>query len=423
MSNLSRRRAKGSPDPFSGLIIALVFVLIFFIGMPIVLLHDALVGLGLPKGSNVTGWIAVLIYVLAVGAVVWGWVRLVVLPKRRAEEERKQHLQQRREQQEKERRRKREQLEEQRRREEREREEQIEALFQRDAFRESIDYMSGVQFENFMANIFAQKGYPVQLTPASGDQGVDLLLTIDERRVAVQLKRYTAPVGNGAVQEALAGMIHYKAKEAWVIATSTFTKSARQLAKSTGVRLIDRHELEDWLSDLRERNLADSESDTVHQQDLQPRAVNPLEVLEDTMESGVENHTVRVGLKDGTMGETVYFTAERLGKVVVMGGAHSGGEIGGVDCTFYRLPDATVRVLAETKEGAKLIPSDMDEAVSRGQLKNFSYGWMTVEEMKAHPLTFIGAGYKALLEKRLETIRKRDQGKDRSESTKGPLAD
>jgi len=58
---------------------------------------------------------------------------------------------------------------------------------------------------------------------------VDLLLTIDERRVAVQLKRYTAPVGNAAVQQALAGMIPYKAKEAWVITTSTFTKSARQL--------------------------------------------------------------------------------------------------------------------------------------------------------------------------------------------------
>ena len=149
-------------------------------------------------------------------------------------------------------RRKREQLEEQRRREEREREEQIEALLQRDAFSETVDYMSGTEFENFMANVFAKKGYPVQLTPGSGDQGVDLLLTIDERRVAVQLKRYTAPVGNAAVQAVVAGMFHYKAKEAWVITTSSFTKSARQLAKSTGVRLIDCNELEDWLSDLRE---------------------------------------------------------------------------------------------------------------------------------------------------------------------------
>ena len=125
-------------------------------------------------------------------------------------------------------------------------------MFQRDTFSETVDYMSGVEFENFIANVFAKKGYPVQLTPASGDQGVDLLLTIDERRVAIQLKRYTGPVGNAAVQAAFAGMFHYKAKEAWVITTSSFTPGAKQLAKSTGVRLIDRNELEDWLSDLRE---------------------------------------------------------------------------------------------------------------------------------------------------------------------------
>jgi restriction endonuclease Mrr len=174
---------------------------------------------------------------------------------RQMEEDRRRKREQREEElrrEEEERRRKREQREEELRREEQERAEQIEALLQRDTFRDSVDYMSGVEFENFMANVFAKKGYPVQLTPGSGDQGVDLLLNIDERRVAVQLKRYTAPVGNRAVQEAFAGMIHYKAKEAWVITTSTFTKKARELAKSTGIRLIDRNELEDWLSDLRE---------------------------------------------------------------------------------------------------------------------------------------------------------------------------
>ena len=168
------------------------------------------------------------------------------------EERLRQEKEERLRQMEEDRRKRREQQEEELRREEQEREEQVEALLQRDAFRDSVDYMTGVEFENFMANVFAQKGYPVQLTPATGDQGVDLLLTIDERKIAVQLKRYTPPVGNAAVQQALAGMIHYKAKEAWVITTSTFTTSARQLAKSTGVRLIDRDELEGWLSDLRE---------------------------------------------------------------------------------------------------------------------------------------------------------------------------
>jgi restriction endonuclease Mrr len=47
-------------------------------------------------------------------------------------------------------------------------------------------------------------------------------------------------------------MAHYQAQEGWIITTSTFTKSARDLARSTSVRLIDGKELADWLEGLRE---------------------------------------------------------------------------------------------------------------------------------------------------------------------------
>jgi restriction endonuclease Mrr len=144
------------------------------------------------------------------------------------------------------------QREQERQRQKQERERQIEALLHRDALRDRIDYMSGIEFERFMADVFTKKGYTAHTTRASGDQGVDLLLNVDGRKIAVQLKRYTAPVGNAAVQAAFAGMIYYKAQEAWVITTSSFTKSAIALAKNTGVRLIARNELENWLSDLRD---------------------------------------------------------------------------------------------------------------------------------------------------------------------------
>jgi len=106
-----------------------------------------------------------------------------------------------------------------------------------------------------------------------------------------------------------------------------FTKKAIQLAKSNHVRLIDGRELEDWLSDLREEGAIDSESDTVHQQDLQRHAVNPFEV-EVTPLCGMENHTVKAELLSGAIDETVSFTAERLGKVKALGGAHSSREQG-----------------------------------------------------------------------------------------------
>lgn len=129
----------------------------------------------------------------------------------------------------------------------------IEAMLHPDRVRGEIHYMSGPEFERFMADVLRQKGYEVEETPLSGDQGVDLILPdLDGKRVVIQLKRWTGPVGNNAIQATFAGMAHYQADEGWIITTSTFTKSARELAKSTSVRLIDRDELADWLEGLRE---------------------------------------------------------------------------------------------------------------------------------------------------------------------------
>lgn len=134
------------------------------------------------------------------------------------------------------------------RRERENRERAIRQVMGRDTTAEAVHYMSGVEFERFMANFLAMQGYGVKTTKASGDQGVDLLLTgPGGRRVAAQLKRYTRPVGNKAVQEVFAGRFHYKAEEAWVIATTSFTKGAYEAARSTGVRLIDGDELAEWL--------------------------------------------------------------------------------------------------------------------------------------------------------------------------------
>ncbi len=128
--------------------------------MPIALLNVALVGLRLPAESNVTAGIAVFIHFIVVIVVWWRWM----IAKRAAEEERSRQV-------EEERRKRDEQREEERRREQQERAEQIEALRERDGFRESVYCMSGVEFEDFMANVFEKKGYHVQTTPATGGSG------------------------------------------------------------------------------------------------------------------------------------------------------------------------------------------------------------------------------------------------------------
>ncbi|UFJ41338.1 restriction endonuclease [Brevibacillus humidisoli] len=100
--------------------------------------------------------------------------------------------------------------------------------------------MDGYQFEQYVALLLKALGYQVSVTPKSKDYGADLLLIKGEKKIVVQVKRHRKSVGIGAVQEVAASMRYYKATEAWVITNDDFTVSARQLASSNDVRLIDR---------------------------------------------------------------------------------------------------------------------------------------------------------------------------------------
>jgi Restriction endonuclease len=59
------------------------------------------------------------------------------------------------------------------------------------------------------------------------------------RTAIIQAKFYKPPVGNVAVQEVHAAKTHYGADQAWVVTNSRFTRSARELATTTDVRLLD----------------------------------------------------------------------------------------------------------------------------------------------------------------------------------------
>ena len=99
--------------------------------------------------------------------------------------------------------------------------------------------MDGLMFEHWCAEQLELTGWSCAVSRASGDQGVDVFATKHGRVVAIQCKRFTAPIGNKAVQEAHAGMKHYNANFAVVLGTGGFTKSAQELAATTGVQLVD----------------------------------------------------------------------------------------------------------------------------------------------------------------------------------------
>ncbi len=110
---------------------------------------------------------------------------------------------------------------------------------------DEIDAMGGVEFERFIGRIYEAQGYAVEYTSASGDYGVDLVMTKDHIRTAVQVKRYKPehPLTQAPIREVVAGMMYYQCAGAMVVTSSTFTKSALTLARSNYVKLIDRDAL------------------------------------------------------------------------------------------------------------------------------------------------------------------------------------
>ena len=104
----------------------------------------------------------------------------------------------------------------------------------------NVGSLSGTEFELAIALYLRTVGFEkVETTPASGDFGADLLISHGRKKIVVQCKRWSATVGVTAVQEVHSAKSHYRANEAWVITSSTFTQPAKDLAKTTKVRLFD----------------------------------------------------------------------------------------------------------------------------------------------------------------------------------------
>nr|DAO43480.1 MAG TPA: Restriction endonuclease [Caudoviricetes sp.] len=104
-----------------------------------------------------------------------------------------------------------------------------------------IDQMEGHQFEYWCADLLKKLGFEnVQVTPGSGDQGVDVLAEKGGVKYAVQCKCYSHDLGNTPIQEVEAGRIFYNCHVGVVITNRYFTRGAKELAQRTGTLLWDR---------------------------------------------------------------------------------------------------------------------------------------------------------------------------------------
>lgn len=115
---------------------------------------------------------------------------------------------------------------------------------------DDVDFMNGLEFEKFLADMFNMMGYQTEITKTSGDQGIDVIAEKGGQRIGVQAKCYSSTVGNSAIQEAVAGKAFYKLDKVIVITNNFFSDSAIQLAQANGVVLWDRNLLKEKIVDV-----------------------------------------------------------------------------------------------------------------------------------------------------------------------------
>jgi hypothetical protein len=108
--------------------------------------------------------------------------------------------------------------------------------------------LSGIEFENLLVRLFKSINYIVEHPGGVGDQGGDLILNKNGKRILIQAKCYNnVNIGNKAVQEAVAAKQYYDCGRVVVVGTSDFTREAIDLAKVNNVELIGKKQLQELL--------------------------------------------------------------------------------------------------------------------------------------------------------------------------------
>ena len=105
--------------------------------------------------------------------------------------------------------------------------------------------LKGIPFEEFLAEVLREHGYQAQLTKATNDQGVDVIATRGQWRIAIQAKGYPSgrSIGNDAVLKVVGGMRIHDCNMSAVVTNSRYTRQAKTAAAKSDCYLIDRNSL------------------------------------------------------------------------------------------------------------------------------------------------------------------------------------
>lgn len=92
------------------------------------------------------------------------------------------------------------------------------------------DY-SPIEFEHLTAEIFRQMGYTAQVTAASGDGGLDVILGKAGTQIGVQCKKHQHSIGPGLIREFIGALEGAGLNQGYFVTTSDYTQAAQDTAQ------------------------------------------------------------------------------------------------------------------------------------------------------------------------------------------------
>ena len=106
-----------------------------------------------------------------------------------------------------------------------------------------LEQMDPREFELLVCDLYTRQGYRVQVTPYSGDSGVDGYLRRDDKLYLLQCKRTKGSVGQPVLRDLFGTMTHEGAAGGIVVTTGKVSRQARKWAVGKPITFVESIEL------------------------------------------------------------------------------------------------------------------------------------------------------------------------------------
>lgn len=115
-----------------------------------------------------------------------------------------------------------------------------------------IDELSPKEFEHFAGKFFEKKGYTVNVSGKTGDEGIDVVCKSEssDELIVIQCKKYDTKnkVSSSVVRDFYGAMMHLNADKGFIFTTSSFTDPAKEWIKNKPIELWNRRKIIDALN-------------------------------------------------------------------------------------------------------------------------------------------------------------------------------